>query len=230
MPENVLVIAAHPDDEVLGVGGVIARHADAGDVVHILIVAEGATSRQDSRDAAAAADELATLRRAAATAAAVLGAQPPRFCGLPDNRLDGLDLLDVIKPIEAVVAELRPAVVYTHHGGDLNVDHRVVHAAVMTACRPLSDDAARAIYTFETLSSSEWSSPEQQPAFRPQRFVDITATLKRKLVALQCYDAEMRPFPHPRSLHAVEALAALRGSTICASAAEAFGVVREVVR
>ena len=223
MSKDILVVAAHPDDEVLGCGGTIARHAAEGDNVHILILAEGATARDGS-----GGEELTALRAAARNAAEVLGAEPPDFLGLPDNRLDRLPLLDVIKPIEAVVANVKPAVVYTHHGGDLNVDHRVVHQAVLTACRPLPDSPVRAIYAFETVSSTEWASPDDEP-FRPTRFVDITEQLERKLKALGAYGMEVRPAPHARSLENVSALATHRGAGAGLTAAEAFMVVRERV-
>lgn len=230
MSDTVLIVAAHPDDEILGAGATLARHVGAGDVVHALILAEGATARDSRRQAGARASELDALRKASACAAAAIGAQPPRFGGLPDNRLDSCALLDIVKIVEAAVAQLKPAVLYTHHGGDLNVDHRIVHAAVVTACRPLPGACCRAIYTFETPSSTEWASSEQSVAFRPTRFVDAAGTLEAKLAALACYEAEMRSFPHPRSSEAVRALAAWRGASVGLAAAEAFQIVREVVR
>lgn len=225
---TVLIVAAHPDDEILGVGGAIARHADAGDTVHIAIVAEGATSRTEAAPGAHDAEREA-LREGARKAAAVLGAQPPRLFGLPDQRLDTLSLLDVVKPIEALIDELAPSVVYTHHGSDLNLDHRIVHQAVLTACRPLPGTGARAVYAFETLSSTEWSVPAVGPAFRPVRYLDISSSLERKMTALDCYAGEMRPFPHARSKEAVAALARLRGAQAGLPAAEAFEVIRQIV-
>lgn len=230
MSERVLVIAAHPDDELLGCGGVVAKHAAAGDTVHTLIVAEGATSRSPRRDARDHSPELARLRDAAARAAAVVGAEPPTFGLLPDNRLDSIDLLDVVKVVEDMVERVRPAIVYTHHGADLNVDHRVVHAAVLTACRPLPGSGVRAIYAFETVSSTEWASAALGEAFRPTRYVDVSPYLERKLKALACYDMEMRTPPHARSLENVAALARMRGMSVGVAAAEAFVVLREVVR
>ena len=165
--QTILVIAAHPDDEVLGCGATLARHAAEGDSVHVLIVAEGATSRDAQRNPANRTGELTALRTAAGRAAAALGIGPPQFLSLPDNRLDELPLLDVIKPIEAAVAEFTPDVVYTHHGGDLNIDHRIVHQAVVTACRPLPGQSVRALYAFETVSSTEWSQPAFGETFRP---------------------------------------------------------------
>lgn len=221
---RILVVAAHPDDEVLGLGGTLARHADQGDEIHILILAEGATSRQGE-----GAEAVAHLRQVAARAAAILGARPPRFAGLPDNRMDSLDLLDVTQVVEAVVEEVKPDVVYTHHGGDLNRDHRVTHEAVVTACRPLPGAPRRALFAFETVSSTEWASPAVGEAFRPARFVDISASFDRKMRALAEYACEMRPFPHARSLLAVEALARLRGSQAGLDAAEAFVLLHEVL-
>jgi N-acetylglucosamine malate deacetylase 1 len=229
MTNVVLVVAAHPDDEVLGVGGSIARHADAGDEVNILIVAEGATARDVRRDSQDRRDDIATLRSAATAAANILGAKPPKFGGLPDNRLDSVDLLDLIKLVEAEVDSVKPAIVYTHHGSDLNIDHSLVSRAVQTACRPLPGHGVQALYGFETLSSTEWAPPELGDTFRPNRFVDVSGSLEKKVRALQAYASEMREFPHARSLEAVRALAVLRGASVGFAAAEAFQVVRELV-
>lgn len=229
MTNTVLIVASHPDDEVLGVGGTAAWHAARGDRVVTMIMAEGATSRDVMRNAEARNTEITELKEAAVAAAAILGLDSPRFGGLPDNRMDSLDLLDVIKLVEDLVTEVDPDIIYTHHGSDLNVDHRVTHQAVLTACRPLPGLRPRAIYTFETVSSTEWASDDTGPAFRPQLYVDISSTLARKLDALARYRMEMRPFPHARSIPAVEALAKWRGSQIGREAAEAFMVVRHVL-
>ena len=223
---TVLVVAAHPDDEVLGCGGTLARHAAKGDVVNILILAEGATSRAEAPGAGKEAGTIAALREAAAKAAKILGAQPPRFAGLPDNKMDSLPLLEVVKEVEKIIAETRPSIVYTHHHGDLNIDHRITHQAALTACRPLPGAPVKALYGFETLSSTEWAGPEAQNAFCPQHFCDISQQLAAKLEALRCYNLEMRPFPHPRSFEAVEALARLRGASAGLTAAEAFETIR----
>ena len=225
---SILVVAAHPDDEILGCGGVLARHAAEGDTVHVLIVAEGATARDSERDPRGREPELTALRAAASRAAAEIGAEEPRILGLPDNRLDSLPLLEIVKPIEAVVEAVAPEIVYTHHAGDLNVDHRIVHQATVTACRPLPGSPVRALYAFETVSSTEWQTAGE--SFRPQRWVDIEPFLRCKLRALDAYEAEMRPFPHARSREAVEALARVRGAAAGLRAAECFVVVREVVR
>jgi LmbE family N-acetylglucosaminyl deacetylase len=226
-PRRILIVASHPDDEILGVGGTIAKHTDTGDDVHILIVAEGLTSRAPARDVGAHQDALGELERVTCEAADILGARRPVLLRLPDNRLDSLDLLDVIKPVEQVVRDVKPSIVYTHHRGDLNLDHGIVHRAVLTACRPLPPPFIDGIYCFETPSSTEWGLGERD-GFVPTHFVGIGETLDRKLAALRCYSAEMRPFPHARSLEAVAALARVRGSQSGVSAAEAFVVSRSI--
>ncbi len=225
---RVLVIASHPDDEILGVGGTIARHVAEGATVDVLIMAEGATSRDAKRDPAARMAELAALQATSRRATGILGANPPRFGGFPDNRMDGVDLLDVVKLIEGAVAEIRPEIVYTHHSHDLNIDHQVTHQAVLTACRPLPGSTVSAIYTFETVSSTEWAI--NGGGFEPTHFVEVTAFLERKVEALEAYAAEMRPAPHARSIKTVQALALVRGSSVGVSAAEAFSVIRQVHR
>lgn len=215
MTERVLVIAAHPDDEALGCGGTIARHAAEGDEVHLLFVADGETSRtmacKPNRNYMAFA------------ASKILRTKPPIFLDLRDQKLDTVPLLDITQAIEAVAAKIRPTIVYTHHAGDLNADHRIVHQAVMTAFRPLPGSACRAIYAFEVPSSTEWGG-----GFAPNHFVSLESALDRKLDALKCYDDEMRPFPHPRSYEAAEALAEVRGSACGVHYAEAFMTMRRV--
>ena len=218
---RVLVLAAHPDDELLGLGATVARHVEAGDDVTTVIVSEGATSRY-----ANGADR--TLRDAAHAAAQVLGVRDLRFLGLPDQRLDTLPLLDVTRPIEKICAELRPDVVYTHHWGDLNRDHRVVAEAAMVACRPVGDAFPRRLLCFETPSSTEWSSPDPSLQFVPTVFVDATATIDKKLRAMACYASEVRPAPHPRALESLRARAQYWGQIVGKSYAEAFVLVREI--
>ena len=228
MSKAILVVAAHPDDEVLGCGGTIARHADEGDYVQILIVAEGATSRQQLRDRIQVGEELSTLAQAAHTAGSILGAAGVELLDLPDNRLDSLDRLDLIKHIEDRINFHQPQVVYVHHAGDLNVDHRRLHEAVVTACRPIPGHPVRRLLSFEVASSSEWQAPGSAPTFKPNWFVDISDQWKRKRAALMAYSMEMRPWPHSRSLEALEHLARWRGSQVGIEAAEAFCLLREI--
>ena len=221
---RILVVAAHPDDETLGCGGTIARHADEGDEVRVLFLADGVGARGISFN-----DPACQGRKSAAHAAAeTLGIREVQFLGLPDNRLDSVDLLDVVKPIELIVQEFRPLVIYTHHGGDLNVDHRISHEAVLTACRPQPGSSVSRILFFETPSSTEWADPSIGPAFRPTCYVGIAEQMSRKMAALHHYEGEMRPFPHARSLEAIEALARTRGCAAGLPAAEAFVILREI--
>lgn len=226
---TVLVVAAHPDDEVLGCGGTIAHHADTGDQVQVLIVAEGATSRLQQRDREQATDELSALGQATQQAGAILGAQGVELLDLPDNRLDSLDRLDLIKHIEERIARHQPQVVYVHHAGDVNVDHRLLHEAVVTACRPMPGQPVRRLLSFEVASSTEWQPPGSAPPFQPNWFVDISAQWPRKREALDVYASEMRPWPHARSLEALEHLAHWRGAQVGVEAAEAFCLLRQLV-
>ena len=228
MPESILVVAAHPDDEVLGCGGTIARHADAGDLVQVLIVAEGATSRQGQRDRTEAIEELTSLAQAAQKASTILGAVGVDLMDLPDNRLDSIDRLDLIKQIEERIARHQPEAVYLHHAGDVNVDHRRLHEAVVTACRPVPGQTVRRLLSFEVASSTEWQPPGSAPAFHPNWFVDISSQLERKCLALEAYASEMRPWPHARSLKSLEHLARWRGAQVGVEAAEAFCLLRQI--
>ena len=220
---TVLVAVAHPDDEVLGTGGTIAGLCQSGIKVHLLFLTDGTGARGYNRSA--------TVRRvtAAKRAAEILGAEFPHFLSFPDNRLDSIPLLEVIQAIESVISEVAPVTVYTHHGGDLNIDHSICARAVLTACRALPRSFIKRIYAIEIPSSTEWAPGSGNSAFVPSRFVDISATLPTKLAALEAYSEEMRPFPHPRSAAAVEALARLRGASAGLEAAEAFIVLREIV-
>jgi len=229
MTNSVLIVAAHPDDEVLGCGGGIASHADAGDHVQVLIVAEGATSRQQQLNRGQVNAELSDLARAAQKAGEILGAAGVELLDLPDNRLDSLDRLDLIKIIEARIDSYQPQIVYTHHSGDVNVDHRRLHEAVVTACRPTPGHCVRRLLSFEVASSTEWQPPGSAPAFQPNWFVDISAQWERKQLALEAYASEMRPWPHARSIQALEHLARWRGAQVGVEAAEAFCLLRQLV-
>jgi LmbE family N-acetylglucosaminyl deacetylase len=229
MSRSVAIVAAHPDDEVLGCGGTAAFHCLAGDVVSVLILAEGVTSRGQQRARSSRNNELDALAQAAYSANAALGVSRVTLHDFPDNRMDSVDLLDIVKVVEAFLEACSPSTVYTHSSNDLNVDHRATHEAVLTACRPLPSCPVKSLLFFEVPSSTEWRSGGDGRCFSPSWYVDISATLQRKLDALNAYGMEMRPFPHPRSLQAVEALARWRGSSIGVSAAEAFVVGRHVL-
>lgn len=220
---KVLCVAAHPDDEALGCGGTLARHVAQGDEVQVVFLADGVGSRGgDTRV------ENDGRQSAAERALAALGVARWHSLLLRDNGLDSYPLLDLIKPIEAFLRTFPAEILYTHHGGDLNIDHQLTHRAVLTACRPVPGQSVRSIYCYEVLSSTEWGIGGS-PVFRPNYFVDITPYWPQKLGALEAYASEMREFPHARSMRAVEALATLRGCSVGVAYAEAFMLERTLV-
>jgi LmbE family N-acetylglucosaminyl deacetylase len=227
LSERILIIAAHPDDEVLGCGGTIARLCKDGHRVTVAILGEGVTSRSVKREEADP-KEVENLRRKSLKASKILGAADVRFFGLPDNRFDTLALLDVVKNIEGLLEEFQPVVVYTHYSGDLNVDHQVTFRAVLTATRPIMGGTVTRLLSFEVPSSTEWSFGRIGSQFNPNYFVDVDETLETKIEAMACYEGEVREFPHPRSPEALRVLARNRGAAVGMSAAEAFEVVRWV--
>lgn len=229
MTGTIAVIAAHPDDEVLGCGGTLAKMAREGHAVHVLLMADGESSRVSGAGQGIDPGRLAARNAAAEAACKILGCASVEVLTLPDNRLDGLELLDVVKRIEIFVQQHRPGMVLTHHAGDVNIDHCVVHDAVIAACRPQPGHPVKELLFFEVPSSTEWRPPGSAEPFNPNWFVDISATLKTKLDALQAYKSELRAFPHPRSLKAVEALACWRGATVGVEAAEAFVLGRKLI-
>lgn len=223
MTRRVLVVAAHSDDEALGCGGTIARHTAEGDIVHVIFLTNGVGARSVDILDTRAADR----RQAAERAMVVLGVTSSSHFDFPDNGLDSVALLDVVQAIEPVIANFKPNTIYTHFAHDLNIDHRICHQAVLTACRPQPSHPVRAIYEFEVASSTEWSFSEI--AFQPQHFVDISQHFDTKLRALSEYAEELRPPPHPRSDRSIEALARWRGANVGCAMAEAFRVVRQII-
>lgn len=225
MNHNILVIAAHPDDEVLGCGGTLALLADQGARIHVAFLADGVFSRDSVPELG---EGLEARRAAAQKACDVLGVQSVSFGDFPDNRIDSVALLEIIKPIEALIAKNCPDTVFTHHSGDVNVDHRRIHEAVVTACRPQRRHPVRTLLFFEVPSSTEWQTPGSAPMFAPNWFVDISTSLERKLIALDAYAFELRPWPHSRSRRGIEYLARWRGGMIGAEAGEAFMLGRHL--
>jgi LmbE family N-acetylglucosaminyl deacetylase len=220
---SVLVVAAHPDDEVLGCGGTIARHVRKGDAVHVVIAGEGLMARPGARRA-----DLEDHKKAARQANEILGVKTLVLHDFPDNRFDSVDRLDITQFLETHVQAHAPEIVYTHHWADVNIDHRRVNECVLAACRPQPGGCVQRLLFFEVPSSTEWSGP--QHAFAPNWFVDVTATLDLKIAALREYRSELRDFPHPRSIEAIGHLARWRGATAGMEAAEAFVLVRNLER
>ena len=226
---KVLVIAAHPDDEVLGCGGTIVRHIEKGDEVHVVILAEGITSRDKSRDRKKRSIEIKNLSLSAKKAHKILGTKSLKLFDLPDNRMDSIDLLDIVKMVEKEVNKISPKIIYTHHVSDLNIDHSITHQAVITACRPEPVKSVKKICCFEIPSSTDWQSVTADKFFKPNCFIDISRTLKKKLSALKAYKSEMKSWPHSRSIKAIESLARWRGSSVGLKAAESFIIIRELL-
>ena len=229
MTKKILVVAAHPDDEILGCGGTIAAHTLAGDQVHVVIMAEGLTSRDLKRDAVSNYANLSVLADVTHQSNALLGVVDVVMHGLPDNRMDSLDRLNVTKLIEQEIDRVCPDTVYTHHAGDLNFDHRIVHECVLTACRPKPGHPVKTLLFFEVPSSTEWMPATSGPSFTPNWFVNITGTMELKLKAMDCYASEMCDWPHARSIKAIEHLAGWRGASIGVDAAEAFILGRRII-
>ncbi len=226
MKNSILILAAHPDDEVLGCGGTIAKLTDEGASVHVAFLADGVFSRAGGQ--ATQQIELISRRAAAHKACEILGVQSVSFGDFPDNRMDAVALLEITQAVEMLIAKYQPDTVFSHHAGDVNIDHRRLHDAVVTACRPQKGHPVKTLLCFEVPSSTEWQLPGSAPSFAPNWFVDISATVERKLAALDAYTAELRPWPHPRCLQGVEHLVRWRGATVGFNAAEAFMLGRQL--
>jgi LmbE family N-acetylglucosaminyl deacetylase len=223
MSERVLIVAAHPDDEVLGCGGTAARLVKEGHEVYTVILGEGITSRDDARQPEKRAEELAQLKQQTLDANKLLGVKDVFMFDFPDNRFDTVPLLDIVKVIEKIKTQVRPGILFTHFENDLNIDHQVVYRAVLTASRPLPGESVKELYSFEVLSSTEWRFPL---SFSPDCFFDITETIDIKTAALEKYESELKEFPHPRSIKGMRLNAEQWGMKTGVSFAEAFKVVR----
>lgn len=224
---SILIVVAHPDDEILGCGGTIAKYALQECDIRCLILGEGITSRYTQQEKTIQ-QELRHLKLEAEQSAKILGIKGLFFKDFPDNRFDTVPLLTMVKAVEEVKEQIKPDVIYTHHQGDLNIDHQMTFKAVLTACRPTKDETVREIYSFEVPSSTDWNSPAAQNYFMPNVFVDITKTLDEKIEALRAYKSEIREYPHPRSPEALRAIAMRWGSIVGCEAAEAFELIRSI--
>ena len=217
---NILIVVAHPDDEALGCGATIAKHTANGDKVNVIFVADGVSSRQKQ------IENLEQRHQATYKALNILGCEQPIFLDFPDNKLDSIVLLDIVQKLEAIIDDIKPNIIYTHHYGDLNIDHQITHKATITACRPQPNFYIKEIYSFETFSATHWQSLSMGHYFNPNYFVDISDFMDKKIKALKCYDKEMRVYPHARSYEAIKSLAQFRGITVSVKYAEAFCVER----
>lgn len=216
--KRILVIAAHPDDELLGCGGTVALHAAAGDQVCSVIACEG----ESLRYGIGGVGQSEHIKRAAGT----LGVSDVRLLAFPDQRLDTVTLTEIITPLEKAVRDVQPHIVYCQFGGDVNRDHQLLFKAALVATRP-TEGCIRAVYAFDTASSTEWAFPR---TFTADTWVDISATLDKKIAAMACYESEVRDYPHPRSLDALRHRARAWGNQHCIDAAEVFMTVRRTLR
>lgn len=223
---NVLCVAAHPDDEVLGVGGTLAKHANRGDRVDILLLSDGEMARHE-KVTPAVRERREERRTNAQEAATVLGAESVEVLDYWGNQLDDVALIEVIRDVQAKIDEVNPTIVYTHHYGDLNIDHELVARAVRTATRPLADSTVDNVLSFETLSATEWAMPRRDTAFQPTVFEEISDCLDQKMAAIDVYRKEMRERPHPRSVENVRRNARAWGDKAGLPAAEPFELVLE---
>ncbi len=222
---RILIVSAHPDDEVLGCGGTVAKLIREGCEAFTLILGEGITSRYTNRDKENVNMELMELRRQALKANEILGIKEVFFFNFPDNGFDSVGLLNIIRVIEKIKREVKPKLVFTHSRHDLNVDHKLTYEAVLAAFRPLPEETVRCIYSFEILSSTEWRYPY---AFSPNMYINIEDTIELKLKAMEAYMSELREFPHPRSIEGIKVKAMQRGMEVGLRYAEAFEVIRDI--
>ena len=233
---NILIIAAHPDDEVLGMGGTIAKHTSQHDTVSIIYMATGITGRRELSESEYEIknipkkiqedwqQEIGKLRQDANKSARLLKVKNVKFFDFPDNEMDGIHLLKVVKVIEKEIKSAKPDRIYTNHYGDLNVDHKVVYNATLVACRP-ANFPVKEILSFEVLSSTEWSYPYN---FNPNHFINIEKYLGKKIKAMELFVNEIRKFPHPRSSENIKHVARRWGSVSGFNAAEAFELIRRL--
>ncbi len=220
---RILVIAAHPDDELLGCGATISKHIKEKDEVVVAIMATGITSRGQSNE-----DDLNKLREAAEKASAFLGVKKILFFNGPDNMMDSQPLLPLIKEIEQLILDHNPEIIYTHFYGDINIDHQMISQAVQTASRPIPGSQFIEVRLFEILSSTEWGMHLGKGNFVPNLYIDIKGHIEQKLQALHFYESEMREYPHPRSYEACKYLSSIRGSQSGVDFAEAFMIIRKL--
>ncbi len=221
--KKILAIVAHPDDEVLGCFGTLARLIQEGNEVYTLILGEGKTSRDEKRDISNKKDEISLLNSEIMDANNIIGVKKVFIESFPDNRFDSVDLLDIIKVISKVKEEIEPDIIFTHFANDLNIDHQITYKAVITATRPMQGESVKEIYSFEVLSSTEWNFPL---SFSPDTFYDISDTLDLKIQAMQKYHSELCRYPHPRSLEGIELSAKYWGMRMGRKYIEAFQSVR----
>tara|TARA_A100000164_G_C21844727_1_gene741918 strand:+ start:527 stop:1234 length:708 start_codon:yes stop_codon:yes gene_type:complete len=226
MKNKILIISAHPDDEVLGCGGTVAKHSLNGERVEQIFVSDG----ESARDKISIKNKQKTINsrlHAAKKAAKILGIKNTTSINFPDNRLDSIPLLEIVKELEKKISQFKPSIIYTHSDLDLNIDHQIVSRAVMTACRPINNLSVKEIYFFEVLSSSEWEHKSKE-SFLPNYFVDISKTINLKIKAFKSYKKEIKKYPHSRSIEGIKVLSQYRGMMVGVKNAESFFMKRKI--
>jgi LmbE family N-acetylglucosaminyl deacetylase len=229
--KKLMVVVAHPDDESLGLGATINRLIkDFGVTTHLVILGEGITSRGEKRDPGRWKGELKIHKLNIKNAQSAIGYHNVSVYDFPDNRFDSVALLDIIKIIEKEKKAFRPDIIFTHHGGDLNIDHQRTFEAVVTSCRPIEDETVKTIISFETPSGTEWQASTDPRHFIPNLFIEVSEiNIEAKIKGMECYESERREYPHPRSPEALKILAQRWGVSIGCEFAEAFCLVRGIV-
>jgi LmbE family N-acetylglucosaminyl deacetylase len=228
--KKVMIVVAHPDDELLGLGATLHKLIKDYNVkTHVVILGEGITSRSNKRDLDLWEEQLATHRENIQNAQKAIGFHSTSIFDFPDNRFDSVALLDIIKVVEKEKTKFLPEVIFTHHGGDVNIDHQRTFEAVITACRPMEDEKTKTIITFETPSGTEWRSPTDPRYFLPNLFFSVSqVNLDAKIKGMESYEFERREYPHPRSPEALKIQAQRWGITVGTHFAEAFCLVRSI--
>jgi len=223
---KILIVVAHPDDEVLGCGGTIAKYIKNGSKAYCLFLGRGKSSRLEKEKNNIVKKEQDILEKEAQKAAKILGISKVFFENFPDQKYDTVSFLDIVKSIERVKNKIKPDIIFTHHQGDLNLDHQITFKAALTACRPLKKETVREIYSFEVPSSTEWGTPKRKNYFVPNVFIDISDTFSKKVRALKAYKSELREYPYPRSLKGIKVFSQKRGMEVGLKYAEAFELIR----
>lgn len=225
-----MIVAAHPDDELLGLGASMHKLIKEENVMtHVVILGEGITSRSDVRDVEEWKDVLEKHHQNMYSAAKIIGYHSVKSYNFSDNRFDSHALLDIVKVVEHEKENFQPDIIFTHHGGDLNIDHQLTFQAVMTAIRPMQEECVKTVITFETSSATEWQATCDPRTFTPNLFMEISEEdLQAKIDAMAAYQYETREFPHPRSAEALRIMAQYRGYTVGKRLAEAFQIVRMI--
>jgi N-acetylglucosamine malate deacetylase 1 len=225
---NILVVAAHPDDEVLGMGGTLCKHSNNGDEIHVLFTSDGVTGRDYNYNPIKRKNEIDERKKMAEKASEKYKASSVQFLGYPNLRLDQESILEITKDIEKLIFKYSPDIVYSHHSNDTNIDHRITSEATVFACRPVPGSPIKAIRLFEIPSSTEYSHSSIGSLFEPNCFSDISEYFGLKIEMLKDYKYEMRDFPHPRSKKAIESRDNYRGASVGISYAEAFVQIRKI--